>query len=82
MDFFRSCPGCKRRFHVKLESKKLIHLERHEVERARTSRRGGTAHLGGGGPIILEVEEFQYNYKCKHCGHEWSDKHIEEPKEG
>jgi len=35
-----------------------------------------------GPPTIVDVEEFQYNYKCKHCGHEWSEKRIEEHKEG
>jgi len=28
MEFFRHCPGCGRRFHIKLESKKLVDLER------------------------------------------------------
>jgi hypothetical protein len=34
-----------------------------------------TVHEGK--PIILSVEEFQYQYKCGHCGHEWSEKHVE-----
>jgi len=34
-----------------------------------------------GPPIIIDVEEFQYAYKCNHCGHEWSEKHVEEHKE-
>jgi hypothetical protein len=24
-------------------------------------------------PSIVDVEEFQYAYKCKHCGHQWSE---------
>src|SRR5438093_1373788 len=28
MEFFRHCPGCGRRFHIKLESKKLVDVER------------------------------------------------------
>jgi len=30
-----------------------------------------------GEPKIIDIEEFQYNYKCKHCEHEWSEKHTE-----
>ena len=22
-------------------------------------------------PAIIGVEEFQYAYRCKHCGHQW-----------
>ncbi|HYY90771.1 MAG TPA: hypothetical protein VE955_02150 [Candidatus Dormibacteraeota bacterium] len=32
-------------------------------------------------PIVVDIEEFQYNYKCKNCGHEWSEKHTEEHRE-
>jgi hypothetical protein len=32
-------------------------------------------------PVIIDVEEFRYAYKCKHCGHEWSEKHLEEHRE-
>jgi predicted SprT family Zn-dependent metalloprotease len=27
-------------------------------------------------PGIEEVKEFKYNYKCKHCGHEWSEERL------
>jgi len=33
-----------------------------------------------GRPIIVDVEEFQYAYRCEHCGHEWSETHVEEHK--
>ena len=33
-------------------------------------------------PIVLDIEEFQYVYKCRHCGHEWSEKHVQEHLEG
>jgi hypothetical protein len=32
-------------------------------------------------PTTIDVEEFQYSYKCKHCGHEWSEKKFEEQRE-
>ena len=31
-------------------------------------------------PVVLDIEEFQYAYKCKHCGHHWQEKHLEEHK--
>lgn len=24
-------------------------------------------------PESEEIEKFRYGYKCKHCGHEWSE---------
>ena len=29
-------------------------------------------------PTVIDMEEFQYSYKCKHCGHEWLERHVEE----
>ena len=29
--------------------------------------------LQEGGPIIVDREDFQYSYLCKHCGHRWSE---------
>jgi DNA-directed RNA polymerase subunit RPC12/RpoP len=80
MELLRDCPGCGPRFHVKLEGKKIVSLERHDVETPRVVRGsvGGPILVGGGGPVIVNIEEFQYNYKCKHCGHEWSEKRVEE----
>jgi DNA-directed RNA polymerase subunit RPC12/RpoP len=98
MEFFRHCPQCGRRFHIKLESKKLV-TSHQETIPTREPRavvvRSGSIGSGGiygtasitpievqeGRPIIVEVEEFQYAYKCKHCGHEWSERHIEEKRE-
>ena len=74
-DFFRHCPGCGRRFHIKLESKKLVggHVYISPSD---------TASRSGGGPVIIDIDEFQYNYKCKICGHEWSEKRVvDEPED-
>jgi len=85
--FFRHCPSCGRRFHIRLENKRLVKLEREQEE---ISGRGMPASslsspmplvVEEGVPITVDIEEFQYTYKCKHCGHEWSEKHIEEHKE-
>lgn len=29
-------------------------------------------------PLTIDVEEFQYTYKCKHCSHVWTELHNEE----
>jgi hypothetical protein len=94
MEFFRHCPGCGRRFHIKVESKKLVDVKRtSRPTRVVTNIRGSTPPFRGaatqqpyflvqeGRPMIIDVEEFQYTYKCKHCGHEWSEKHIKEQRE-
>ncbi len=94
MEFFRHCPGCGRRFHIKLESKKLVTEHRESMPGKRAARavvsRSGSMGAGRpfgassftpvalveGKPIIVDIEEFQYLYKCSHCGHEWSEKHF------
>ena len=93
MEFFRHCPQCGRRFHIKLVSKTLAHMDREPIRRTNVSPTVGGRGLAQaasmpyfvvreGPPIIIDIEEFQYAYKCNHCGHEWSEKHIEEHKEG
>ena len=92
MEFFRHCPGCGRRFHIKLESKKLVHMERESLPTTSVSPTGGGTGIlyaasmpyyvvREGPPMIVDVEEFQYAYKCDHCGHEWSEKHVKEHRE-
>ncbi len=91
--FFRFCPACGRRFHIKLVSKKLVDLRRESVEVKRAVPLIGPRSPGyfassmpiivqQGEPVTIDVEEFQYSFKCKHCGHEWSEKSVEEQKEG
>lgn len=94
MEFFRHCPGCGRRFHIKLENKKLVTEHRESLPRFVTragATRGSGRGSGGsfitplavqeGRPIIVDVEEFEYAYKCQHCGHEWSETHLESRRE-
>jgi len=89
MEFFRHCPGCGRRFHIKLESKKLVDVERRSRATSEAQLLPSGARYGArmgvtvyeGKPIIVDVKEFQYAYKCKHCGHEWSEKHVEKHRE-
>jgi len=106
MEFFRHCPECGRRFHIRLEDKRLVHSERKTVPKQATRSGNASADVATGGrvtgnihlatgymapapvpvmfegkPFILESKEFQYKYKCGHCGHEWSEKHSEQHKE-
>ena len=92
--FFRFCPSCGRRFHVRLVSKKLVDSKRETFEkkevvvgpRALYSSMNAAQGTGFFSPVIVEqdvpvvvdVEDFQYQYKCRHCGHEWTENKIEQ----
>ena len=89
--FFRFCPSCGKRFHIKLVARKLVDEKREStvIRRTMPAPVPGTGVYGGGSmgiPVILEEDEpvtidekdFQYTYKCKHCGHVWTEMHEEE----
>ena len=86
MEFFRHCPACGRRFHIKRESKKLLSLDREWSPTKASVPEGAMVSsasppvfvLQEGRPVVIDVEEFQYTYRCHHCGHEWTEKHVEE----
>ena len=44
--------------------------------------RGGRteAEAFGSAQLVVEEDEYQYSYKCKLCGHEWSEVHVTESK--
>jgi DNA-directed RNA polymerase subunit RPC12/RpoP len=74
--FFRRCPNCGRRFEIRLVGKKLIESESIQEERPVNSDyfggySGSILEVDETEPTIVEVEKFQYAYKCKHCGHQW-----------
>ena len=87
--FFRFCPACGKRFHIKLLGKKL---EEERTEKTEVRRDTGVFRTGTGygmfatPPVIVEekvpltirLEDFRYSYKCKHCGHVWTEMHEEE----
>jgi len=80
MEIFRHCPECGRRFHIELVGKKLAHLDKEEVQTPPRLLLGGRypyALVEAGVTVTLDIEEFQYAYRCKHCGHEWYEKHTE-----
>jgi hypothetical protein len=83
-----------KRFHIKLVSKKLVDTNRETSEQKRFVTTGVPVVVGYRGrgmvaprmleenvPITIDVEDFQYSYKCKHCGHEWTEAHVESHKE-
>ncbi|MGD0146905.1 MAG: hypothetical protein ABSB53_08685 [Nitrososphaerales archaeon] len=81
-NFFRHCPSCSRRFEIRLVGKKSVgsksfaDKENHlQVAPPYGARRSPplTAVLEEGKPFVVDVEKFQYRYRCKHCGHEWSE---------
>ena len=90
--FFRFCPQCGRRFHIKLVSKKLTDVHKTTYEEKRISRPQGYAmsRYSSWAPIIvqetvpvtIDIKDFTYIYKCKHCGHEWAENRVERHREG
>jgi DNA-directed RNA polymerase subunit RPC12/RpoP len=93
--FFRFCPSCGKRFHIKLVSKKMVDSKRETSDQKRSVTGGNQnpiqyGYRGGMGPVIVEenipvtldIEDFQYSYKCKHCGHEWTENRVENHRVG
>ena len=87
-ELFRHCPQCGRRFHVILVGKTIVDKREETtiVKTAISTMPAGSARGGMGVPLVVEedvpttinVEDFQYSYKCKHCGHEWSETRTEQ----
>lgn len=92
VEFFRHCPGCGRRFHIVLVEKKEV--EEHEEIQGPAPLRPVHAGVGQrlealvpveasmelreATPNVFSMKEFQYRYKCKHCGHEWTEIRLKE----
>ena len=76
--FFRSCPSCGKRFEVRLVSKTLIGSQRIEenlpMDNYPSELPDYFLPLGETKPAVIDEEDFQYAYKCMHCGHEWMEK--------
>jgi len=80
--FFRHCPSCGRRFEIRLAGKKLVDEKRVTEEGQFSHLPYSPYHslspdppdyneIAEGVPLTADVKEFQYAYKCKHCGHQW-----------
>jgi C4-type Zn-finger protein len=89
--FFRHCPACGRRFEIRLVSKKAEDTrEETFMKRIDVPVNMGPSSYGGAFsplavqeeiPTTIEVTDFNYTYRCKHCGHMWSEIHVEEAEE-
>jgi uncharacterized Zn finger protein len=78
--FFRHCPSCGRRFEIRLVSKKSLESEsltetEPKGDLSAPSLLARPVTLTEEAPVIVDIDEFQYTYECKHCGHEWSEIH-------
>jgi hypothetical protein len=89
--FFRHCPACGRRFEIRLQNKKLVNEQSVTTTLTKSEENvrdafivgpsGGAAPpllVGAEVPMYVDIETFRYTYKCKHCGHEWSEVREEE----
>lgn len=85
--FFRTCPSCGRRFHVTLVDTKLID-ERKSAETVKVgaaapvgpANRGSLVVLEQDVPVTIDIRDFRYSYRCKHCGHVWAELHERKSK--
>jgi DNA-directed RNA polymerase subunit RPC12/RpoP len=89
--FFRHCPSCGRRFHIRLVRKEQVAGDtiKEQLTSAEEEMGSGMMHanptltpLAEGRPVYVDIEEFDYTYKCTHCGHQWSEVHEEEESVG
>jgi hypothetical protein len=83
--FFRHCPSCGRRFEIRVVSKKSVDSESNYADEKRPVDAALLVKpmpimLNEDAPIIIDIEDFQYTYRCNHCGHGWSEIHETERK--
>ena len=87
--FFRRCPSCGRRFETRLVSKREVSDEGETKSEDYAVARNGWQEsdmLLHGDLIpaievpVVEVKVLRYDYVCRHCGHEWSEKAIKTAK--
>ena len=69
--FFRHCPSCGRRFEIRLVGKKLVDEKQVRQTQFYHSNVPYYNELTETMPLTIDIKEFQYAYKCRHCGHQW-----------
>jgi uncharacterized Zn finger protein len=74
--FFRHCPSCGRRFEIRLVNKKLIDSELVKSNVVQYTPASAAVVLESNVPMDVEVDDFRYTYRCKHCGHQWSEERF------
>lgn len=88
-EFFRNCPACGRRFSIRLVGEKLVN-DRKDTEEMKEAAVSPLSYASQAFtnflvveenvPVEIDIKDFQYTYKCKHCGHIWTEMHEEESK--
>jgi hypothetical protein len=73
------CPQCHRLFTKELEDKEFVGHDFVEGPGEPVGLSGAT-RPGTWEPYFVrkEISRYRYRYKCKHCGHEWTEIKIEE----
>jgi len=82
--FFRYCPACGQRFHIRLINKKLVR-DTKETRVQRVTASNTRVMVGSRSqpilpavlevdvPVTVDVEDFEYSYRCGQCGHSWTE---------
>lgn len=62
-------------FEIRLVNKKLTSSEQIEskVEQYTPASVSAPVMLESNMPTVAKVDDFSYTYRCKHCGHQWSE---------
>ena len=71
--FFRHCPSCGRRFEIRLVGKKLVDEKQVTQRQFYHYNVPYYNELVETVPLTIDIKEFQYAYKCRHCGHQWAE---------
>jgi hypothetical protein len=79
--FFRHCPSCGRRFHVRLVGKSKVDEKEMREELTPSEEQVDSnlipsadfTILKEGTSVVIDVEDFRYSYRCGHCGHQWTE---------
>jgi DNA-directed RNA polymerase subunit RPC12/RpoP len=78
---FRHCPACGRRFEIRIV-KRDVEEGDPQIEEMPPAVVDSSHGLPlpslildqmGTEPVMVEEQEFNYTYRCKHCGHQWSE---------
>jgi DNA-directed RNA polymerase subunit M/transcription elongation factor TFIIS len=91
--FFRHCPQCGRRFEIRVTKKQPptddsynSEIPRSDIETIQAKAIEPLILEDANQPLIVEDEELSYTYRCRHCGHQWTEIHnkieVERPPEG
>jgi len=72
------CPRCHRLFTRELEKKEFVNHDFAMVQ-GEPSALEGAIKANASRPYYVrkEFSRYRYHYRCKHCGHEWTELRTE-----